>query len=155
MEYVGLYGGMVLGFLGWFLGRRAAGKKRGLDEVYHFIWNKARSISWYFTFAAIYVMLMLALSGVQLNIIFALAILLFIHMGSWAITGAIYSFKMTQNDAKQSSILVSLLIGVATIIIFSFVSAATGNWMFTVVSLPPVIMMTAITFVQSRKYNRP
>ena len=153
MEYVGLYGGMVIGFLGWFFGRRAAGKKRGLDEVYHFIWNKARSISWYFTFAAIYVMLILAISGIELNIIFALAILLFIHMGSWAITGAFYSSKMTQSDAKRASLLLSLIIGIAILIIFAFISAAKGNWMFTVYSIPPVIMTTAITIAQSRKNN--
>jgi len=152
MEYVGLYGGMVLGFLGWFLGRRAAGKKRGLDEVYYFIWNKARSISWYVTFAAIYIMLMLAISGVQLNIIFTLAILLFIHMGSWAITGAAYSFKMTQSDAKQPSMMLSLLIGTTFIIIFGFISAATGNWMYTVISVPMIIMIT-ITLSQRHKNN--
>lgn len=151
MEYLGLYGGMITGLLGWYFGRRAAGKKRGLDEVYYFIWGKARSISWYSTMAAIYIMLILAISGVRLNLIPALAILLLIHMGSWAITGAIYSVRMKEADSKQPSLLLALAIGVAILIIFAIVSTVTGNWLFSAYSVPPVVMTTAITWAAGRK----
>jgi len=151
MVYLGLYGGMVLGFLGWYFGRRAASKKRGLDEMYRFIWGKARSASWYFTMAAIYVLLILSISGVQISLIPALSILLLVHVGSWAIAGAYYSTKMSENGTKSPSVLLSLMIGIVVLMIFGIVSAITGNWKFLLFSLPPVFMTTMSTMFAGRK----
>lgn len=37
MVYVGIYGGLIIGLLGWYFGRRAASKNRGLDEMHDYI----------------------------------------------------------------------------------------------------------------------
>jgi len=64
---IGLYGGAVFGILGWWFGRWMAKKQRGLDELHEHIWQKARSISWFFTLATIYVLFSLVIFGIELK----------------------------------------------------------------------------------------
>lgn len=79
----GLYGGMICEILRWF-GRYKAKKNRGLDELYHYIWQKAKAYSWYVTLGAIYFFFTLLVFGIELNVAMVLGILLLIHLGSWA-----------------------------------------------------------------------
>lgn len=75
----GLYGGAVFGILGWF-GRRLAKKQRGLDELHDHIWQKARSISWFFTLAAFYVLFSLVIFGVELKAAMVLGVMMLVHL---------------------------------------------------------------------------
>ena len=97
MVYVGIYGGLIFAIAGWYFGRRAMTKKNGLDEVLAFIAAKSRSISWYFTMAAICVLFSLEVFGLSIGTIPSLGILLFVHLGGWGLTSLILHSRMT-ND---------------------------------------------------------
>ncbi len=88
---IGLFGGAFMGLVGLFLGRRLAKKQRGLDETHQHIWIKSRSIAWYATLFSIYILFTLHLIGIPLTVSLVLGILLFIHLGTWAIVGIILS----------------------------------------------------------------
>jgi len=151
MEYVGLFGGIVFALLGLYFGRRAAKKNRGLDELHDHIWQKARSISWYITLVAIYVLLILSILKVEISLIPALGILLLVHMGSWGVTGGFLMAKMAEGDTQESGkmqMLLSMLIGTVFLIGFGIVSAVTGNWKFFLFSLFPIFLTVTITYSQ-------
>jgi|HigsolmetaAR203D_1030402.scaffolds.fasta_scaffold00610_7 hypothetical protein len=156
MEFVGLFGGMAIGLMGWYFGRRAARKNRGLDEVHEFIWQKARSVSWYVTLAAIYVLLILGMFQIELGLIPALGILLLAHLGSWSIAGAILMARLVDGDHRESGrtqALLMTMIGIVLLIGFGLASALTGNWKFLLFSLFPVLFMMSITFFQVKARN--
>lgn len=90
---IGLLGGAGAGLFGWWFGRRQAKKNRGLDELYEHVWKTARSTSWIITLVFIYIVFTLHLFGVQLSVAAVLGMLLFIHMGSWAIIGIVLMIK--------------------------------------------------------------
>ncbi|MGV3465023.1 MAG: hypothetical protein ACO1OT_07005, partial [Heyndrickxia sp.] len=73
---IGLYGGLLMGGFGWWYGRKKAMKNRGIDELHHHIWEKARSYSWYFTIATIYVLFSMYAFGVPLKTPLVLGVLL-------------------------------------------------------------------------------
>lgn len=98
---VGLLGGMIIGLAGWYFGRKAAKKERGIDEVHNYIWQRARSYSWYITLVAIYVLFFLYIFGVAISVPAALAILIFIHLFSWAIIGMILSSRMYSEERDK------------------------------------------------------
>jgi len=98
---VGLLGGMICGLAGWYFGRRAAKKERGLDEVHDFIWQKARSYSWYVTLVILYVLFFLYVFGVAISVPVALGILMFVHLFSWAIIGVILSSNLYDEEKGQ------------------------------------------------------
>jgi hypothetical protein len=146
VEFVGIYGGLTIGLLGWLFGRQAAKKRRGLDEVHDYVWRKARSTSWYFTIAGIYVLLTLELMNVKLSLIAALAILLFIQLSSWGVAGMYYSVRLTEDAAPGKSIWkLSAVIGSTVLIFFVILSAVTGMWKFTLAAIPPVAVNLAIS----------
>lgn len=60
---IGLYGGLLAGLMGWWYGRKKARDNRGLDELYHHIWAKAKSYAWYATLAAIYLLFTFMILG--------------------------------------------------------------------------------------------
>jgi len=157
MVYLGIYGGLTIGLLGWFFGRQAAAKKRGLDEVYHYIWGKARSTSWYITAAAIYVLMTLELLGIKLNLIPALSILLFVMLSSWAISGAFFSMKLSEPSATSAgrmSLKLSAIIGSVMLLLFSIISAVTGEWRFLLAAIPPIALNIAIAASLARRMNK-
>lgn len=144
----GLYGGMIFGILGWWFGRKKAKKNRGLDEVHDHIWQKAKSYSWYMTLAAIYIFFSLIVFGIKLSTAMVLAVLLFVHLGSWAIIGLILTINMySPIPFKPSYVKLGISINVASILIFTIISIITNNWLFLLFSILPSMMgiFTALT----------
>ncbi|MFC6333840.1 hypothetical protein ACFP56_14530 [Paenibacillus septentrionalis] len=151
MVYVGIYGGLIFGLLGWYFGRRAARKNRGLDEMHDYIWNKARSASWYAVITAIYLLMTLHVSGITINLMPALSILLFVQLSSWAITGAVYASKLTTNSTVNQSFVLSTIIAAFFIVFFIIVSLLTDNWKFLLAAIPPIVMNIVITATQMHR----
>ncbi|TDL78768.1 hypothetical protein [Peribacillus frigoritolerans] len=100
--FIGVYGGMAAGLIGWWLGMYFAKKKRGIDEVFHFIEQKSRSISWILTIAAIYVLFTLLLFGVNISPAVLLSILLMVHLGSWGITKVFLSLQYSSSGSNNN-----------------------------------------------------
>lgn len=145
---IGLYGGMICGILGWWFGRKKARENRGLDELYYYIWQKARSYSWYVTLGVIYVFFSLIMFGIELSPAMVLGILLLTHLGSWGIIGAILSINMSSTAPLQSSrVKLGIIVIAASIIVFTIISIMTNNWMFLLLSIPPNLigLVTALT----------
>jgi hypothetical protein len=144
----GLYGGAILGILGWWFGRRMTAKQGGLDELYEHIWQKARSISWFFTLASIYVFFSLHIFGIELSTAMVLGIILLVHLASWGFTGMILSINMNMSEPlKPSRVKFGISIVVISLIIFTITSIITGNWFFLIASIPPNIigLISALT----------
>lgn len=138
---IGLYGGATFGILGWWFGRHLAKKKRGLDELHDHIWQKARSISWYFTLAAIYIFFSLVAFGIELSVAMVLGVLLIVHMSSWGFTGMVLSLNLNiAEPLKSSKITVGIIIVLVSLISFTVLSISTGNWWFLMVSIPPSVI---------------
>ncbi|WP_421383324.1 hypothetical protein ACOJQI_02770 [Bacillus salacetis] len=137
----GLYGGAILGILGWWFGRRMAKKERGLDELYEHIWQKARSVSWFVTLASIYVFFSLLIFGIELSTATVLGIILLIHLASWGFTGMILSINMNMSEPlKPSRVKFGISVVVISLLIFTITSIITGNWFFLIASIPPAIL---------------
>jgi hypothetical protein len=144
----GLYGGAILGILGWWFGRRMAAKQGGLDELYEHIWQKARSISWFFTLAAIYIFFSLLIFGVELNTAMVLGVILLVHFASWGFTGVVLSINMNMSEPlKPSRVKFGISIVAISLIIFTITSIITGNWFFLIASIPPnmIGLISALT----------
>lgn len=94
---IGLIGGAGVGFFGWWFGRRLSRKNRGIDELYNHVWKTARSTSWIITLVFIYLLFTLYLFGVNFSVASVLGMLIFIHLGSWAIIGTALSVKYSIN----------------------------------------------------------
>ncbi|PAE26856.1 hypothetical protein [Bacillus sp. 7894-2] len=138
---VGLYGGALMGILAWWFGRRMAKKQRGLDELHDHIWQKARSISWFFTLASIYILFTLVIFGIELNAAMVLGVIMLVHMASWGITGVILSINMNMSEPlKPSKVKFGISVVAVSLIIFTILSIATGNWWFLLASVPPNTM---------------
>jgi len=151
MEIIGVYGGLSLALLGWFLGRGAAQKNRGLDEMHDYIWNKARSISWYLTIATIYILMTLYIAGVNLNVMVALSILLFVQLASWAISGIMYGLGFTGIKLKKGIVIQFTVIGVFVPIAFIILAATIDNWKIALASIPPMMVNIGVTVNALRK----
>ncbi|UAL47949.1 hypothetical protein K7887_02980 [Sutcliffiella horikoshii] len=135
---VGLYGGAVIGILAWWFGRRMAKKQRGLDELHDHIWQKARSISWFFTLASIYLLFTLIMFGMELRPAIVLAVIMVVHMTSWGFTGMILSINMNMSEPlKPSKVKFGIFIVALSVICFGILSITTGNWWFLLASVPP------------------
>ncbi|MCT2534707.1 hypothetical protein NC661_04800 [Aquibacillus koreensis] len=135
---IGLYGGAAFGILGWWFGRRMAKKQRGLDELHDHIWQKARSISWYFTLGSTYVLFSLILFGIEIKAGMLLGIIMLVHMASWGIIGVILSINMNMTEPlKPSRVKFGISIVAVSLIIFAILSITTGNWWFLIASIPP------------------
>ena len=149
---IGLYGGMLCGLLGWWFGRKKARENRGLDELYYHIWQRARSYSWYATLGAIYIFFSLIMFGVELSAAMVLALILLIHLGSWAIIGMILTINMTVSPSKQlSSAKIAWIVVGCSFTLFTIVSIATGNWLFLLFSIFPNVLVLGTTIKQARK----
>lgn len=145
---IGLYGGAALGILSWWLGRRIVKKQRGLDELYEHIWQKSRSISWFFTLTSIYILFSLVIFGIEIGAAMTLAIILTVHLASWGITGMILSINMNMTEPlKPSRVKFGISVVVVSLITFSIISIVTGNWWFLIASIPPNIigLISALT----------
>jgi|SRR5699024_9648375 len=101
---IGLTFGMISGLIGLIFGRQQAKKRRGLDEVHDHIWKTARSISWYTTLVAIYILLFLALFGLIVSLVKALSILLVVHLFSWGTVGAYLSANMYYEEKADRNL---------------------------------------------------
>ena len=84
--FLGITLGIIGGLAGLWGGRRAAAKRRGLDERFDLIRTKARATSWFFTLFGVYLFFFLLLLGVNLSVAPVLGIFLLLHLGSWAIS---------------------------------------------------------------------
>lgn len=82
---IGVFGGLLGGGLGWYLGRRAAAKQRGLDERYHLIQRAAKAAAWQVTLAAMIVMYVVIILGSPVRPIVVLSVLYLIHLASWTV----------------------------------------------------------------------
>ncbi|MEG0384829.1 hypothetical protein [Solibacillus cecembensis] len=143
---IGLYGGMLCGLLGWWFGRKKARENRGLDELYYHIWQRARSYAWYATLGAIYIFFSLIMFGVELSAAMVLALILLIHLGSWAIIGMILTINMTVSPSKQlSRVAIAWIVVACSFTLFTVLSIVTGNWLFLLWSiLPNVVALTTV-----------
>ncbi|WP_456270928.1 hypothetical protein [Bacillus sp. AK031] len=151
---IGLYGGAVISILAWWFGRRMAKKQRGLDELHEHIWQKSRSISWFFTLAAIYVLFSLIMFGIELKAAIVLAIILTVHLASWGFTGMILSINMNMAEPlKPSRVKFGITIVAVSLIIFTILSITTGNWWILIASIPPnmIGLICALTPERSGK----
>lgn len=145
---IGLYGGAIFAILGWWFGRRMAKKQRGLDELHEHIWQKARSISWFFTLAAIYVLFSLVIFGIELRAAMVLGVIMMVHMASWGFTGMILSINMNMTEPlKPSRVKFGISIVSVSLILFTILSITTGNWWFLLASIPPNLigLISALT----------
>ncbi|WP_078382085.1 hypothetical protein [Sutcliffiella halmapala] len=143
-----LYGGAVLGILGWWFGRRIVKKQRGLDELHEHIWQKSRSISWFFTLASSYVLFSLVIFGIEISAAMVLSVILTVHLASWGITGVILSINMNMTEPlKPSRVKFGISIVAVSLIIFTILSITTGNWWFLIASIPPntIGLISALT----------
>src|SRR5690625_2010148 len=91
---IGLYGGALIGLIGWYVGRNKAKKQRVLDEIHDHIWQKTRSYSWYLTLFTIYILFTLHVFGITLSVSTVLGLVLLIHLGGWGIIGVILTALM-------------------------------------------------------------
>ncbi|GGD29231.1 hypothetical protein [Pontibacillus salipaludis] len=151
MMYMGLLGGLG----GWYFGRKQASKNRGLDERYEHIWKTARSYSWYATLFAIYVVLTLAMVGVELSVVPIASILLAVHIFSWGLIGGILSIQMSPTEAPDYLLkfIGGLALGAGSIILFVILTIATGDYRFLVIMTLPVLIGTIIS-IQAKKSAR-
>lgn len=148
---IGLYGGMICGILGWWFGRKQARKKRGLDEVYDHIWQKARSYSWYVTLATIYILFSLYLFGVNLHIPMVLGIIMIVHFASWAFIGVGFSIALQSDEPvqlNQAVLGVSLI--VVSVLVFTIVSIVKSNWFFMLIGVP-ISLIGLLFLIKSKK----
>jgi uncharacterized membrane protein YvlD (DUF360 family) len=153
MEFVGLFGGMALAIVGWYVGRVMAKKNHGLDEVNEYIWRKARSVSWYCTLAAIYVLMILGAFEFEIGLFPALGILLLVQLTSWALTGAWFMVKLTEGDHTESSKalpMLAMIIGLVLLICLGIISVFTRNWNFILLGFFSIWFMVIMTYTQSR-----
>src|SRR5690625_5283739 len=117
--FIGLYGGALMGLIGLFYGRAKAKKQRALDETHDHIWQQSRSLSWYATLISIYILFSLHLFGFPLSIASVLGILLIVHMGAWAFSGAMLSFLLyRESDIKVFDFLLGVLIIILAALFF-------------------------------------
>lgn len=139
---IGLYGGLICGLIGWYVGRKKASQERGLDETHDYIWSKARSYSWFKTIAAIYFFFSLYLFGVDMSLAMVLGLLIFIQLGVWALSGMALSVMMysevettplTYKLIGIGLIILSIILSIVLVIIFE-------NWMFILLILPFLII---------------
>src|SRR5690625_709861 len=117
--FIGLYGGALMGLIGLFYGRAKAKKQRALDETHDHIWQQSRSLSWYATLISIYILFSLHLFGFPLTIASVLGILLIVHMGALAFSGAmLYFFFYSELVIKFSVFVFSVFIIIFDLFIF-------------------------------------
>lgn len=87
---VGVFGGM----LGLWWDRKQAARKRGLDERFLIISSRSKAAAWKITLVAIYILFIMIVCGVKLSAAPVLGIVLFIHMGGWALSSMYYNIKL-------------------------------------------------------------
>lgn len=151
---IGLFGGASFGVFGWWLGRRKAKKNRGLDEVHQYIWQKSRSISWYFTLAAIYLLFSLAIFGMEFRVAMVLGILLLVHMASWGISGIVLSINMQRTEPwRPSKVAIGIVIMAVNMIVFTILSIVTSNWLFLIVSIPPTAIALFTLIIAPKEFT--
>lgn len=136
---IGLYGGLICGIIGWYVGRKIASKERGLDETHDYIWSKARSYSWFATIASIYILFSLYLFGLEMSIAMVLGILLLVQLGTWGGSGTILSVMM-YSESETNSHFMSMTVGLI-LIVFSFIFSVMlammlENWVYILLMLP-------------------
>ena len=149
---LGLYGGMLMGLLGWWFGRKKARENRGLDEVYQHIWQKARSYSWYMTLAAIYFLFSLVSVGVKMSPAMVLGILLLVQLASWGFSGVVISINMSvANPVKLNRVKWTLIITTITITSFTILSITTDNWMILLLSIPPIAVANIVSLIKQKE----
>jgi len=133
----GLYGGMICGLLGWYVGRRKAQKNRGLDETHDHIWTKAKSWSWYATLAGIYILFTLHAVGIEIGTAASLGILMIIHMASWAISGIIFSLHLySEKEMKISDFSIGIGIIVVSFFFFTVLAIVLDDWLYLLMTIP-------------------
>lgn len=134
---IGLYGGMICGLLGWYIGRVKAKKQRALDETHNHIWQKARSYSWYVTIVGIYILFSLYLFGLTFSVAAALGILILIQLGSWGIIGMLLTgFMYNEKEIKVSDLLIGICIIVISTLLFVSLAIIMDQWMYFIMTLP-------------------
>lgn len=124
---IGLVFGGIASIIGLIVGRRQAKKERALDEVNDYIWQKARSISWYASLITIYMLLFLALIGLMTSLIKALSILLIVHLFTWGTVGAYLSTKLFGEEKADRQLHYFTLI-LFIVLGFTFITLITFYW---------------------------
>lgn len=134
---VGLCGGALMGLGGWWFGRKKARKQRGIDEVHDHIWQKARSYAWYATLVGIYFFFFLLMINIPLKTSMTLGILLFIHMGTWALSGIILTvFIHTPEYIRPVQLSIGITIILVTTITFTILTIAQSEVRYLFIGIP-------------------
>lgn len=138
---IGLYGGLICGLIGWWFGRKLAKKNRGLDEFYQHIWKTARSYSWYLTIFVLYLLFSLNIFGVEMSVPMVLAMLMFIHIGSWGVIGAIITINLSRPEPFQMSpMMIGITIIVVSTSILTIIAILIKNiWILFIAVLPNIV----------------
>jgi|SRR5699024_8135255 len=150
---IGLYGGALIGLIGWLYGRLMAKKQRGLDEIHNYIWQKTRSYSWYVTLITIYILFSLHIFGITLSVAAVLGILLLVHLGSWGIIGIIFSvFMYSEREIKLSGLYIGTGIIIVSTILFIILAILMEYWLYLLMSIP--FSIVGYLFIkQGKKYK--
>lgn len=132
MMYVGLLGGLSFGIAGWYwyFRQRSVGKG-GLDEVHAYMATKSRSISWYFTLAAIAVLMALEVADLSMGTIPSLGMLLFVHLGSWGLASILIHARMIKDHDETAPgkllLVQGIGIGLAILILLAIIAVLLGS----------------------------
>ncbi len=107
------------------------------------------------TLAAIYIFFSLVVFGIKLSTAMVLAVLLFVHLGSWAIIGLILTINMYRPiPFKPSYVKLGISINVASLLIFTIISILTNNWLFLLFSILPSMMGIFTALTVNRKESK-
>ncbi len=157
MVYAGICGGLLFGIAGWYwyFGRHAAGGSKGRDEVLTYMSDKARSVSWYFTLAALLGLLLLEIIDLSMGTIPSLGILLFVHLGSWGLTSILLHTRMTRDPddpgTGKMALLQGFAVGGAILILFAIISILKADWRFLLAAILSVMLGAMIMITNNKR----
>ena len=134
---IGLYGGALIGLIGWYVGRNKAKKQRVLDEIHDHIWQKTRSYSWYLTLFTIYILFTLHGFGITMGVAPVLGIIMIVHIASWGIIGSfLTAFMYSEKTFKTNDFFIGLGVIIISAILFLVLSLITNHWLYLLMSIP-------------------
>lgn len=146
---IGLYGGLLIGLLGWYFGRKKAKKERGVDEMYEHIMKTARSFSWFATIGAIYIFFTLYGIGFELHVPMVLGVIMLVQLGTWGISGAVMNFILSTGGEINYHIIAGVFIISVPMILFVIIAVITDNWIFLLWPIP--FSLIGLYFIKESK----
>lgn len=134
--FIGLFGGLLFGLAGWYFGRKKAADQRALDETHSYVWQKAKSFSWYVTIVAIYLIFILYLMGVTMSIPMILSMLMLTQLSSWAFGGLYISARIYGWVDVNVKFMIGIGAIIFSVILFLVLVLITENIYYLLCSIP-------------------